>query len=257
MSDNPLLGSEGISRFLLALHPNSRPQGTNRFPNQNHWKDLSLRRDESDPRKWLGIMIANAIEAGCQDDIEAIDSFEITDGLAVFASMTWNSHQIVHLSVQCLVTSGLSLFEYIYGEECPTQYYRLDYSLEERGSLFNHPFPHIHTLVDGSPRLGIHCDPYIFPALPFLEKVFIEHFYDKWSAWLTKEHSKYFPDSSSSSSPSMGEYFEAYRSQEAWNQQVSTRRKIRELKLSSEMSLLNRSEGFPYIDPNCLQLNWH
>ena len=194
MSDMHPFGVKGVTRCLSELDPGKITSGTKSFPLNLEWKNTNLKCDEDDPGEWFVRIVREASKMSSIQDLEVrsvIESCQLAKGLAAFASLSWKRGAITYLSMQVFATPGISLENYFDGGEClidgkpaVPRYYRLDFSPSERGNLFDHPFPHIHSIPDGSPRFPWTFSPSVFPALSFLEFVIANHQYDSWKQWL-------------------------------------------------------------------------
>ena len=258
MTEEPLFGIEGTLLYLVALNPGRRPSGTCGFPMAREWENASLRCDEEDPGDWFK-RIVRQVAGDADAHIDAVkavlESCELADGLAVFATLSWDHGKITHFSMQVFVTPGTDLSGFLNGDECVPCYYRLDFSPRERGDLFSHPFAHVHSKPDGPPRFPWPFQPNSYLPLSFLEFVIINHHYEYWKRWLFFEHDKRF-SSIPEDEPPLKDLFDLFQDEDQWSQLPERERLVRQIKRAARMSIEEHSRDLPVIDPEYLKLNY-
>jgi hypothetical protein len=262
MKTEPLFGANGMDDLVALLRAagmTSAPSGSWNYPMADEWTKATLRCNELDPGSWFKRIVREASgRTDAKDDLvkSVIESCEIAEGVALFVSLKWKAGKITYLSAQVFVTLSADLIEFFNGADSDSRYYRLDFSSEERGNLFDHPFPHLHTIPEGSPRLPWHFRPNITPIFSFLEFVFINHQYERWKRWLIQEHKKKFSYPSTDDQPLMEDVFESFKEPNSWSRVTDGNRLIQELKAAAIEKLETLSEAALPIDPTLLPFNY-
>jgi hypothetical protein len=259
--DNPLFGAIGIDTFLMALRSISKGQkGKIDYPSLLEWKDVEFRGDEKNARDIFLRLINQAVEKSTDEtrEIDIIGDCELVEGMAVFMSCESSDGIITFCRLHVIVAPDGDLINLYDNEYDPAFYYRLDYSLEERGGLFNHPFPHIHTVRDGAPRFPLSLDGSIFPPIVFLEFLMMNFYYDRWLSWALSKYPKsdFYKVPDDELSPE--QMVESFKLREQWEQIPKQKRQIflERIKKSTRDAKIQASERFPKINPDSLELNY-
>jgi hypothetical protein len=182
--------SLGAINAITLLKPRKSPSGTAIFPILGDWEDVVFRVNSTESLgEWFRRIIGSDERAA-----QRLDACEITRGLALFGSVTWNEERITFLRLQALVVRTPNensdvLSQLIQGDldnNDRTYYYRLDFEPNQPGALFSHSMPHLHCNPNGEPRVPFQCSSQEFLPNAFLEFIYLNHFYDDWLEWARK-----------------------------------------------------------------------
>lgn len=258
-----IFGAEGMINFMSALHAHRHFTPKFQFPDSAPWKEVKLKfkkiedydnTEDASPREFFVRLINEAEAAG---DSNAIESCQLVEGVAVFMECERSGPRLVRCSVQVIINPVGNLEDLYLDDQQDPIYYRHDYSTRERGSLFDHPFPHIHSVPKGAPRFPLILDSQVFPALAFIEFVMINHSYSNWLEWVIREYGKHYPGDIPDDELTPDQFLDAYKSEANWSRIPEAQRAefLRRVRRSSRDKLQRLSHGCPSVDPELLALS--
>ena len=255
----PLFGCEGMINFLTCIRPSPGGPVSSRFPSGEEWRDVGFSCEQKNPREFLRRLIGEACTAGSITEDAAINACELSPGLAIFMEAQSTGDRLDRCSVQAVAAPpGVTITDFWLTDEGQGTYCRLDYSIEERGSLFDHPFPHVHIAPEGPPRFPFSINSNVFPALSFLEFLLASYSHDDWTAWLLQQLGRHYPGETPDDERTADELLELYKSRATWeavDQQVRFSFLTR-LKKASKHTLEEVSAEFPKMRVDDLNLNY-
>jgi hypothetical protein len=261
MKADAIFGASGMINLSAALRPHRGRQGECRFPVATEWRNVGLTCNHSNPR-WFFVQLIRAATACPNPDRNAvrgaIESCQLDEGVAVFMELKWEGSLITRCSIQVIVAPDRDLETLYWRRRCKGVYYRLDYSMEERGKLFDHPFPHVHSVPDGAPRFHFPVRSRVFLPFALLEFVMMNRHYEKWWDWIQKEYQQLNPGEVPDDELTPQEMAEAYKEDSTWRRIDATQRNqfLTLLREASRRALEGESEGYPMIDPELSALNY-
>jgi len=258
MSHEEIFGTAGMINFVAALSHVRNGYGDTKFPAATEWRDVNFRCTEAKPRDFFVRLINEAVEHGFLDDAKAIESCELDEGIALFMEMTWSGDRLLRCSVQIVAALGQDLETLYVDDECDGVYYRFDYAINERGQLFDHPFPHIHSVPDGAPRFPFAITKEVFPPLTFIEFAMINHSYESWRDWILFVYASRNPGDVPENENTPEEFFESFKDELKWLSIDESKRNrfLKLLKEASKEALKAISGDLPKIDSDHLMLNY-
>lgn len=244
--------------LLASFRPHHGQNGITKFPFSPEWIGANHTCNNESPRNFFVRLVNDATPSGSVNKAIAIQNCELVDGVAVFGHLEWKGERLLKCSIQAVVAPESDLETFYLKDSIQGIYYRFDYSVSERGRLFDHPFPHIHCVPDGGPRFPFRIHSNVFPPLQFLEFVMINHGYEKWSRWIISEYAKRYPEEIPDDYPTPEQILEAYKVESDWLRIDKNLRNrfIDRLKRSSIDALLSLSVGYPLIDPEYYANNY-
>ncbi len=260
MQVEPLFGTPGMITVLASFRRHNGQAGTAKFPTAPEWRGVGHTCNSESPREFFVRLVGEAEASGHSDDANAIQSCQLADGVAIFIQLEWSGERLLKCSIQAVAAPGSDLETLYLDGNSQGVYYRFDYSVQERGCLFDHPFPHVHSVPEGGPRFPFRIPAGVFPPLAFLEFVMINHGYENWSRWILSEYSKRYSGEVPDNEPTPEQLIEAYKVESDWLRidENYRARFISRLKHSSRDALLSLSVGYPLIDSeNCTVNYWH
>lgn len=264
MNPEAIFGAEGMIGFMASLRAHRYSTPKFRFPDSIHWKNVKLkfkRREDGEdvedtsPRAFFVRLLE---EASADGDNNAVGSCELVEGVAVFMECERSGPRLLRCSVQVIVSTKGDLENLYLDENQVAIYYRYDYSVEERGSLFDHPFPHVHSVPNGPPRFPFTFDHRVFPALAFIEFVMINHSHGKWLEWILDKYAKSHPGDIPEDDFLPDDYLEAYKSEGEWSKIPEAKRSefLARIRRLSNQALRQLSDGCPSIDTELFALSF-
>jgi len=183
MNSSPRFMSHGVERVLHELQPWGSPEGTRFFPNALG-QDPPRTESRKPWHRWLREcvdLLKSKANFAC--DRDALNAFAVRPDLAVFAKARWeNKTELAAATVQALKCEG-TLEDLLRGPVPNAYYFRLDFDREKLGALFSHPFPHVHVIPEGLPRLPAPVGPSGNVIVDFLEWVFLQCHHGEWLEW--------------------------------------------------------------------------
>lgn len=178
--EDALFGDVGISRFFSALQRWDVKNGEacTIYVPPSCKNDLHI---PSDIKSCLQL----SKHLGFNSEKELLEETSLRDGLLILATVNCNDSYIIDCSIQIMVTNKVVTTE---DEQkkmslAISNYYRMDFNSDERGCMLSHPYPHIHTQIDGAPRFPVMTNHAESPLISFIEFVIINHFPEDWVAW--------------------------------------------------------------------------
>ncbi|MBL9155794.1 MAG: hypothetical protein JNK37_25180 [Verrucomicrobiales bacterium] len=230
-----------------------------RFPSGAEWKDIGFTCVEDNPREFLERLIHEACIAGEILDDVAVRACELAPGLAIFMEVQSTGDLLDRCSVQAVAAPpGITITDFLLNDEIRGAYCRLDYSIMERGNLFDHPFPHVHIVHEGPPRFPFYINPKVFPALSFIEFLLANYSYDNWTAWLLQELGRHYPAETPDEELTADELLERYKSRTAWEAVEERIRDafLKKLRNATKLTLEEVSVDFPKMRLDDLGLSY-
>jgi len=260
MNTEAMFGTDGMIRFIAALRNRRDTPETEdcRFPIADEWKTVDLTCTDDNARNFFVRLIDDAVSSGSCTDTQAIESCQLDEGVALFMELKWRGDQILHCSIQVVATPESDLETLYLDEACRGVYYRFDYSIDERGKLFDHPFPHVHSVSEGAPRFQFPIRCRAFPPFAFIEFVMINHHYEKWLGWVLGKYAEMYPGDIPENERTPDELLEAYKEEVEWLKidESERGRFLRRFKSASTDAIESKSANYPRINPDHLALNY-
>ena len=260
MTTDAMFGTEGMIRFIHALRERRDTAETEecRFPIADEWRAVNFTCTDDNPRDFFVKLVNEAASSGFCTDAGAIDSCQLDEGVALFMDLKWKGDQILRCSIQVVATPERDLETLFLNEESRGVYYRFDYSIDERGKLFDHPFPHVHSVSDGAPRFQFPIRGRAFPPFAFIEFVLIHHHYDTWLKWVLGKYAERYPGDIPENERTPDELLDAYKEEVEWLKidEAERARFLKRLKRASMDAIESKSANYPRINPDHLALNY-
>lgn len=251
----PFLGSQGIENLRFAFAGRNRPSGECRFP---QWGEVEFGCSSADPAVFIRQVLEDAASVQNIDQASAIEQCEIAPGLAVFIEFEWDNHILTRCSAQAVAIPNGSIADLFLNEPPTALYYRFDFSVKERGNLFDHPFPHVHTHYDGSPRFPCLPKGDAFPLFYWLEFLMLNHHYNLWERWAINQFRFSADTRLSTPDREPEDFLLAFPQQEDWNAIPEPERAtfITAAKTALRNATAAKANDFPKLPAELLSLNY-
>jgi hypothetical protein len=255
MFNKPPFNSHGVADFLRVTKPNKNSTGSHKYP-KGPWKNVNTRCEEKDLHVWFTKMVDEAA-TGFDSPDAAIGNCELMPGLAIFAKFSWEQNILSSCSIQALIAPGNTLTEYYLDSNSSEAHYnRLDYSIEERGSIFNHPFPHIHSQPDGPPRFPFPISSESFPPLDFIEFIFLNYYHEEWQKWIETIHDSQTSSFLKNNNIELEDAIDAFKKAPLWERFKKPEDLISEIKRAAQQEKAKLTANFPTIPDEHFLLNY-
>lgn len=251
----PFLGYPGVEnlRHVFSVHINK--PGCRRFPK---WSGVSFECEHSEPREFFLDIIEQAECILGIDRQTLLGQCEVAPGLAVFIEFSWCEKSLIQCSAQAVVVTNGTMTELLSAQPPRALYYRFDFSIGERGNLFDHPFPHAHSYFDGAPRFPFGNGNTSFPLFHWLEFLMLNHHYPLWLNWAKEQCNGSQVAGLRTAVRNSSDFFDDFPDEAKWNSIPSNERDafVRAAKQTLHEATNSVAAAFPTIPKEFLNLNY-
>ena len=254
----PFLGWHGTDNLTHVFAPNSEEVGarSRKFPS---WNTVDFACVDSDPSKFFLKLITSAESILGKYRETLVKECEIAPGIGAFIEFSWSdTYELDVCKLQAIVVPSGDLSELLTTQVPASFYYRFEFSVKQRGSLFDHPFPHAHTFFDGAPRFPLPDRGRLFPLFHWLEFLMLNHHYSLWERWAISQCRFSIRPGLCTAERSPEDFLLAFPTKEEWEEIAEPERAafVTALKITLREAADAKASGFPEIPAEFLSLNY-
>jgi len=253
--NEPFLGYHGIDNLRYVFSVRNRPRGACRFPD---WTDVDFDCNDSDPARFFSELLTRASDTLHTEKCGLVEQCEIAPGLGAFIEFSWEECTLTRCSAQSVVVPNGTLGELLSSQAPRAVYYRFDFSIKERGNLFDHPFPHAHSYFDGEPRFPMPMQDNSFPLFRWLEFLMLNHHYPLWLNWAKDKCNSSAVPGLRTPDREPEDFFKVFPKASDWNDIPLDERDafVGAAKRTLHNAIISTAADFPKIPDEYLALNY-
>jgi hypothetical protein len=166
--------SQAAQNIISLMNCRSDRENVHHFP-LRAWNGSDTRNREGDNlRQWF-LRVAKSMGGP--------ESLLINDNLALILMAKTKDKNLYYVNIQSIAVEKGSILDFCNDETLSAQYLRLELDFAKPGPFFKEPLPHIHTTVDGPPRIPMITTTKQTLIVDFIEFLFVNFNYPVWLEW--------------------------------------------------------------------------